>query len=77
MKDPSLHEPSKKVLEMHTCVVLAFLDGSPQKGQNTTSLPITKPKRSRKERKPNIAILSAIFFQGKSIDKERNTESGV
>lgn len=45
MKDPSLHEPSKKVLQMKTWSC-SFLDESPQKGQSTTSLPSIKASPS-------------------------------
>ena len=45
MKDPSLHEPSKKVLQMKTWAYQAsLLSSSPQKGKSTTSLyPSSKP----------------------------------
>lgn len=45
MKDPSLHEPSNKVLKMKTWSC-SFLDESPQKGQSTTSLPSIKASPS-------------------------------
>lgn len=43
MKDPSLHEPSKKILQIGP-IKPAFLDESPQKGQSTPTHHQGKPK---------------------------------